>query len=228
MEILLQHNYHIFSTDIQQQLDSKEAQIKNLSEQIEENSANMQAQEAEIQELRVEVKMQQVEIQTMRAELQEKTKELQEKTRELQEKTQETQEKTRDLQEKTRDLQENKRDAQEKIKELQEQRVQMQKELSDKTIGLANCIKEIESIKISLATNQQKVQETMTLHQPQKNPEKGHESNGVSQLIGSSNANKAEEVFAYTSANKKVRYVCLITRQQNKDRIGYIIYITTA
>ena len=181
MEILLQQNYHTTATDIQQKLDSKEAQIKNLSEQIQQNSANMQAQEAEIQELRVEAQTQRVEIQSLQLALQEKS---------------------RDLQEKTKDLQD-------KINELLEQRLQIQKELNEKTVGLANCIKEIESIKISLGTNQEKLQRIMTLPQPQKNSEKGHEFNGASQYIGrSSNASEGEEVLPYipiSSTNKTVR-----------------------
>ena len=174
MEILLQQNYHTTATDIQQKFDSKEAQIKNLSEQIQQNSVNMQAHEAEIQELRVEVQTQRVEIQSLQLALQEKTKDLQDKTN-----------------------------------ELLEQRVQMQKELNEKTVGLANCIKEIESIKISLGTNQEKLQRIMTLPQPQKNSEKGHEFNGASQYIGrSSNASEGKEVLPHipiSSTNKTVR-----------------------
>ena len=191
MEILLQQNYHTIITDIQQQLDSKEAQITNLSEQIQQNSANMQAQEVEIQELRVEAQTQRVEIQALQAELQEKSKDLQDKTK--------------DLQEKTKDLQD-------KTNELLEQRLQMQKELNEKTVGLANCIKEIESIKTNLAANQEKLQGTMTLPQSQNNynSEKGHKFNRDSQLLGSSNANEAEEVLPYipiSSTNKLVRQI---------------------
>ena len=197
MEILLQQNYHTIITDIQQQLDSKEAQITNLSEQTQRNGANMQAQEAEIQELRMKVQTQRVEIQALQAELQEKSKDLQNKTRDLQDKTKDLQDKTKDLQDKTN--------------EFLEQRLQMQKELNDKTVGLANCIKEIESIKTNLAANQEKLQATMTLPYSQNNSEKGHKLNGDSQLIGSSNnANEAEEVLPYipiTSTNKMVRLI---------------------
>ena len=181
MEFLLQQNYHTIITDIQQKLDSKEAQIMNLSEQIQQNSAKMQAQEAKTQELRMEAQTQRVEIQALQAELQEKSKDLQEKTKDLQDKT----------------------------NELLEQRLQMQKELNEKTVGLANCIKEIESIKTNLAANQEKLQGTMTLPQSQNNSEKGHELNGDSQLIGSSNANEAE-VLPYipiSSTNKLVRQI---------------------
>ena len=189
MEILLRQNYHTIITDIQQQLDSKEAQITNLSEQIQQNSTNMQAQEVEIQELRMEVQTQRVEMQALQAELQEKSKDLQDKTK--------------DLQEKTKDLQD-------KTNEFLEQRLQMQKELNEKTVGLENCIKEIESIKRNLAANEEKLQGTMTLPESQNNSEKGHELNGDSQLIGSSNPNEAEEVLPYipiSSTNKMVRRI---------------------
>ena len=198
MEILLQQNYHTIITDIQQQLDSKEAQITNLSEQIQQNSVNMQAQEVKTQELRMEVQTQRVEIQALQVELQEKSKDLQEKTKDLQEKTKDLQEKTKDLQDKTN--------------EFLEQRLQMQKELNEKTVGLANCIKEIESIKTNLAANQEKLQGTMTLPQSQNNynSEKSHKFNRDSQLLGSSNANEAEEVLPYipiSSTNKTVRQI---------------------
>ena len=149
--------------------------------QIKNLSEQIQQNSANMQVQEAEIQELRVEVQTQRVEIQSLQLALQEKTKDLQDKT----------------------------NELLEQRLQMQKELNEKTVGLANCIKEIESIKISLGTNQEKLQRIMTLPQPQKNSEKGHEFNGASQYIGrSSNAIEAEEVLPYipiSSTNKTVR-----------------------
>ena len=149
--------------------------------QIKNLSEQIQQNSANMQVQEAEIQELRVEVQTQRVEIQSLQLALQEKTKDLQDKT----------------------------NELLEQRVQMQKELNEKTVGLAKCIKEIESIKISLGTNQEKLQRIMTLPQPQKNSEKGHEFNGASQYIGrSSNANEGEEVIPYipiSSTNKTVR-----------------------
>ena len=149
--------------------------------QIKNLSEQIQQNSANMQVQEAEILELRVEVQTQRVEIQSLQLALQEKTKDLQDKT----------------------------NELLEQRVQMQKELNEKTVGLANCIKEIESIKISLGTNQEKLQRIMTLPQPQKNSEKGHAFNGASQYIGrSSNASEGKEVLPHipiSSTNKTVR-----------------------